>query len=195
MVAENWSIKGEYLVACNCRVSPCPCTTAGGDPTEGECYALNVFSLDEGQYGSTDLSGLKVGFVVHFPGNILSGNWDFGLLVDEQANDEQFESLRMNFSGEAGCTLGDVAPLIGNFLGAERARISFETSDGGESGTASADGSEFSYTALKAPTGQRTELVHGALAFRDRIYPGKAEGGRMDHFGLSADMNYGEWST
>lgn len=70
----------------------------------------------------------------------------------------------------------------------------FETSEGSESGSASADGSEFSYTPLKSPHGDRTELVHGALAFRDRIYPGKAEGGRIDHFGLRSTTNYGEWS-
>jgi hypothetical protein len=117
------------------------------------------------------------------------------LLVDDQANDDQFEGIRTIFSGEAGGTFGDIVPLIGNVLGTERARISFETSEGGESGTASANGSEFSYTPLKSPHGDRTEVVHGALAFRDRIYPGKAEGGHMDHFGFRADMNYGEWSS
>jgi hypothetical protein len=193
-VAENWSIRGEYLAACNCRVSPCPCTTAGGDPTEGECYAFDVFSIDQGQYGNTDLSGLMMAIVVHIPGNILDGNWDFGLIVDEQANDDQFEAIRAIFSGEAGGTFGDIVPLVGNFLGVERASISFETSEGGESGSASADGSEFSYTPLKSPRGERTQVIHGALAFRDRIYPGKAEAGRIDHFGLSSRTNYGEWS-
>ena len=48
-MVENWSIKGEYLVACNCRVSPCPCITAGGDPTEGECFGMAVLSIGEGQ--------------------------------------------------------------------------------------------------------------------------------------------------
>jgi hypothetical protein len=193
-MAENWSIRGEYLVACNCRVSPCPCTTAGGDPTEGECFGMAVLSIGEGRYEDADLSGLHVAFVDRIPGNILDGNWDFGVLVDEQADDDQFEALKAIFSGQAGGTFGDIAPLIGNFLGAERARISFETSANGESGSASVDGSEFSYAPLKGPQGDRTELVHGALAFRERIYPGKAEGGHIDHFGLRSDTNYGEWS-
>jgi hypothetical protein len=160
----------------------------------GECYGFDVFSINQGQYGNTDLSGLMMAIVVHIPGNILDGNWDFGLIVDEQANDDQFEAIRAIFSGEAGGTFGDIAPLVGNFLGVERASISFETSEGGESGSASADGSEFSYTPLKSPRGERTQVLHGALAFRDRIYPGKAEAGRIDHFGLRAVTNYGEWS-
>jgi hypothetical protein len=114
---------------------------------------MAVLSIGEGQYGDADLSGLQVAFVDRIPGNILDGNWDFGVLVDEQADDDQFEALKAIFSGQAGGTFGDIAPLIGNFLGAERARISFETSDNGESGSASVDGSEFSYAPLKGPQG------------------------------------------
>ena len=138
---------------------------------------MAVLSISEGQYGEADLSGLHVAFVDRIPGNILDGNWDFGVLVDEQADDNQFEALKAIFSGEAGGTFGDIAPLIGNFLGAERARISFETADNGESGSASVDGSEFSYAPLKGPQGDRTELVHGALAFRERIYPARRRAG------------------
>jgi hypothetical protein len=192
-VAENWSLKGEYFAACNCRVSPCPCTTGGGDPTEGECRGLNVFSVGEGSYGDVDLAGLKFGIAVHFPGNILAGNWDLGVLIDQASNDQQAEAIETILTGKAGGTFADLSGLIGNYIGAQRASISFDGGEEGEGGTASVNGSQIGYTALKSPTGARTELRHGALAFRDLIYPGKAQG-HFDVHGISADANYGEWS-
>lgn len=193
-MAESWSLKGEYLASCTCRVSPCPCTTAGGDPTEGgECKGFNVFSIREGTYGGTDLSGLKFGIVVHWVGNVLNGNWDLGVLVDDTASDEQAQAVETVVKGEAGGTFSDIAGLVGNYMGADRVALTFETSDNGERGTASADGSTINYTPLKSPSGQRTELHHGALAFRDLMYPGKSEG-HIDHFGIQGDSNYGEWS-
>ena len=97
------------------------------------------------------------------------------MLVDEQADDDQFEALKAIFSGEAGGAFGDIAPLIGNFLGAERARISFETSDNGESGSASVDGSEFSYAPLKGPHGDRTELDEAPNPFTQFLAEGAGE--------------------
>jgi hypothetical protein len=193
-MAENWSLRGEYLAACNCRVSPCPCTTAGGDPTEDECNGLTVLSIREGSYGDVDLSRLNFAIFTRWTGNVLAGNWDVGLLLDEGCDDRQFDAMQTIVSGQAGGTFGELAGLIGTILGTERARISFETSDGGESGSVRIDASEFSYTPLKSQRGERTRVVHAALAFRDEIYPGKAEGGRIERFGLSAPTDYGEWS-
>jgi hypothetical protein len=192
-MAESWNISGEYLAACNCRVSPCPCTTAGGDPTEGECNGFGVFSIQNGRYGDTDLSGLKAGYVVRWTGNVLSGNWDMGFLIDQQADDRQAEALEAILTGQAGGTFADFGPLIGNVLGVERADLSFESSDGGERASASADATHVAYTPLKSPRGERTEVLHGALAFRDRIFPGKAEG-HIDRWGISTASNYGEWA-
>lgn len=193
-MAETWALRGEYLAACNCRVSPCPCTTAGGDPTEGQCSNLTVFSIREGNYGDIDLSGLKLGLFGNWTGNVLAGNWNVGLLLDEGCDDRQFEAMQTIVSGQAGGVFAELSGLIGNILGTERARISFEASGGGESGSVSVDGTEFSYTPLKSQRGERTKVVHAALAFRDEIYPGKAEGGRVDRFGITADTSYGEWS-
>jgi hypothetical protein len=192
-MAESWTIRGEYIAACNCRVSPCPCTTAGGDPTEDECNGFGVFSIREGRYGDTDLSGLKAGYITRWTGNVLNGNWDIGFLIDQQADERQAEALQTILTGEAGGTFADFVPLIGNVLGVERAELSYESSNGGESGSAGADGSQVSYSPLKSPRGDRTEVLHGALAFRDRIFPGKAEG-RIERWGISAASDYGEWS-
>jgi hypothetical protein len=191
-MAESWQITGEYIADCNCRVSPCPCTTAGGDPTEGECRSGTVFSIKQGKYGNVDLAGLGIAMIAKWPGNVLAGNWSVGLVIDEKANDKQAEALQAILSGKAGGTFADFGPLIKNFLGVQRSKISYQLS--GEEATAKVDGSELRYTPLKSPAGKRTEVHHGALAFRDKIYPGKAAGGRINFFGINADMNYGEWS-
>jgi hypothetical protein len=191
-MAESWRITGEYIADCNCRVSPCPCTTAGGDPTEGECRSGTVFSITQGKYGNVDLAGLGIAMIAKWPGNVLAGNWSVGLVIDEKANDKQAEALQTILSGKAGGTFADFGPLIKNFLGVQRSKISYQKS--GEEATARVDGSELRYTPLKSPAGKRTEVHHGALAFREKIYPGKAAGGRINFFGINAEMNYGEWS-
>ncbi len=191
-MAESWRISGEYIADCNCRVSPCPCTTAGGDPTEGICKSGTVFSIKQGKYGNVDLSGLGVAMIATWPGNVMAGNWSVGLIVDERANEKQSDALQAILSGKAGGTFADFGPLISKFLGAQRGRITYQKT--GEEASAKVDGSELRYTPLKTKAGKRTELHHGALAFRDKIYPGKAKGGRVNSFGISADMDYGEWS-
>ncbi|MDP9265031.1 MAG: DUF1326 domain-containing protein [Chloroflexota bacterium] len=193
-VAETWSMSGEYLANCNCRVSPCPCTTAGGDPTEGTCNGLTVFQVTQGTYGNVDLSGLHFGLLTRWTGNVLKGNWDVAILIDDKAKDPQAEAIETMLSGKAGGTFADLGPLIGKVLGVERVAMTFETKDHGESGRATAGGCIVTYKPLMGAHGHRTELHHGALAFREKIYPGKAEGGRINQFGIQGEMNYGEWS-
>lgn len=191
-LAETWNISGDYLAACNCRVSPCPCTTAGGDPTEGTCKNVLVMAIKRGKYGNTDLSGLHTGLVGQWTGNVLKGNWSVGLLIDDKANDAQAKALETILSGQGGGTFKDLAPLIGKVLGVARAKMSLQIT--GETGTAKADGCDFAYEPLKSPAGRRTEVHHGALAFRDRIFPGKAKGGKIDHFGIQGATDYGEYA-
>lgn len=192
-MAEDWTIRGEYASACNCRVSPCPCTTGGGDPTEGECNGFTFVAIREGSYGDIDLAGLNAALVVRWRGNILDGNWDAGVLIDGNADDRQAEALQTIFTGQGGGTFADMAPLIGTVLGVERAELSLESSGDGETASVRADGTRYSYKPLKSLKGERTELRHGALAFRDRMYPGKAEG-RIERWDISAETSYGEWS-
>jgi hypothetical protein len=51
------------------------------------------------------------------------GNWRLGVFIDKQATDEQAEKLVQVFSGQLGGPMAALAPLIGEMLGAERARI------------------------------------------------------------------------
>jgi hypothetical protein len=190
-VAESWTIEGHSLGACNCRVSPCPCTTGGGNPTEGECKAIIVAAIEGGNYGNTDLSGLNVALVMAMPGFVFDGNWDVGLVIDERADDRQFEALEAIFSGQAGGPFADFAGLIGNLRDAERGRFAVEVSEDMESASASVGGSEFRYTPLKTPDGRRTKLINAALGFGEELLPGKAEG-QINSVGITGEIRYGD---
>jgi len=125
---ESWKIDGELILNCNCTVF-CPCVVSLGKhpPTEGYCQAWAGVRIDEGHYGETDLRGLNVALLLDIPGWMGRGNWTVAAYIDERASDAAFEGLVSIFSGKARGTTGLFALLVSNFLGAERAPITFET--------------------------------------------------------------------
>lgn len=124
----DWSIKGELILNCNCTVF-CPCVVSLGKhpPTEGYCQAWVGVRIDEGAYGDEALSGLNVGLLMDIPGNMGRGNWKAAAFIDERANDDAYDALVSIFSGAARGTTGLFSMLVGEFLGAERAPVVFET--------------------------------------------------------------------
>ncbi|MBL8708200.1 MAG: DUF1326 domain-containing protein [Rhodospirillaceae bacterium] len=125
---EKWSIKGELILNCSCTVF-CPCVVSLGKhpPTEGQCQGWAGVRIDQGQSGETDLSGLNVALLLDIPGNMARGNWTAAAYIDERASDAAFEKLCTIFSGRARGTTGLFSILVSQFLGAERAPVSFET--------------------------------------------------------------------
>src|SRR3954449_11291407 len=116
-----WSIEGRYFENCSCEVV-CPCTASlelGAD--YDHCTVALVFHVDSGEVDGVDVSGLTVAPVAQAPKFMHEGNWKLGLLIDENASDEQFEKLVGVFSGQLGGPMGALAPLVGEVLGAERA--------------------------------------------------------------------------
>ena len=63
----------------------CPCWI-GEDPDGGECYAVVAWHIDSGQVTGIDVSGRSLVAVTHIPGNVLAGNWELVLLVDERTS-------------------------------------------------------------------------------------------------------------
>jgi len=127
-VIQDWAIQGELILNCNCTVF-CPCVVSLGKhpPTEGYSQAWAGIRIDKGQAGSEDLSGLNVALLLDIPGNMGRGNWTVAAYIDERASDKAFLSLVEIFSGRWRGTTGLFALLVGNFLGAERAAVTYET--------------------------------------------------------------------
>jgi hypothetical protein len=150
-----YSLQGTLMEACSCNVL-CPCWI-GEDPDGGECYAVVAWHIDSGQVTGIDVSGRSLVAVAHIPGNILAGNWELVLLVDERTNPEQRDALVKVFSGHLGGPLADFAQLIGTVKGVESVPISHEIRGG--TGTLSIPGIvEAELEPYRSPQGNATTL-------------------------------------
>lgn len=125
----SWRLRGDYLENCNCEVA-CPCTVANfAAPATYEegCKALLGFHIDSGEVDGVDVSGLTVAVVLaDSPQMMIEGGWRVGLVMDEAASPEQTDKLAAVFSGQLGGPMAALAPLLGEFLGVERARMQYE---------------------------------------------------------------------
>ena len=128
MKQVNWALKGELVLSCNCTVF-CPCVLSLGEhpPTEGYCQTWAGFRIDEGYMEDTDLSGINLGLIMEIPGYMSRGNWTAGLFVDEKASIYATKALTKIFSGKVGGTTHLLSILVGQFLGVEQKKISYET--------------------------------------------------------------------
>ena len=125
---SGYQLEGSLLEVCSCDVL-CPCWI-GEDPDQGTCDAVVAYHLDKGTIDGVDVSGLTMVSVAHIPGNVLEGNWRQLVYVDDRASEEQAEAILGAFSGKLGGPLADLAELIGEQIGVERAPIKHEIVDG-----------------------------------------------------------------
>ena len=115
-----WSIQGDYFENCSCEV-PCPCTVSldlGAD--YDRCNFFLVFSVGSGEIEGVDVSGVTVVAMGESPKVMSEGNWRLGVLISDNASDEQAEKLGAVFGGQLGGPMEALAPLVGENLGVER---------------------------------------------------------------------------
>ncbi|MEM0923804.1 MAG: DUF1326 domain-containing protein [Pseudomonadota bacterium] len=124
----QWKIKGELALSCSCELF-CPCVISLGQhpPTHGFCHAWIAARIDKGRYGPIKLNGLNICLLVDIPGKMGAGNWTVALYIDETATDQQFAALEKIFTGAAKGTTGLFRLLVGNYLGARREPVEYET--------------------------------------------------------------------
>ena len=63
--------------------------------------------------------------VIDTPKLMTAGNWNLGLIIDQSASESQADALAKVFSGQLGGPMGALAPLVGKFLGIERAPMEY----------------------------------------------------------------------
>jgi hypothetical protein len=118
-----WNLKGSYVETCSCELM-CPCNLSfDHGATYDYCRVTLVFHLREGEIEGTDIGGLTVAAIADTPKVMTEGNWRLGVFIDDQATDEQAAKLVQVFSGQLGGPMAAIAPLVGEMLGVERARI------------------------------------------------------------------------
>jgi hypothetical protein len=123
-----YELEGKMLEVCSCKVI-CPCW-AGQDPDGGTCEGVLAYHIDRGTIDGVDVSGLSYAVLLYLPGNVLQGNWRIVVYVDDQATDAQQEALLNALTGKLGGPLADIAQLVGEVAGVERAAITFELEQG-----------------------------------------------------------------
>ena len=121
-------LEGRLLEVCTCEVI-CPCWV-GEDPDGGTCDSALAWRVDTGLVEGVDVSGLTLALAVHIPGNVLKGQWQAVVYVDEKATAQQEEALLKVFTGQLGGPVADLAQLIGEVIRVERAPISFTVEEG-----------------------------------------------------------------
>jgi hypothetical protein len=125
---QGYQLEGTLLEVCNCETL-CPCWI-GDDPDNGTCQSVIAYNLTKGNIRGVPVDGLTLANVVFIPGNVLEGNWRVLTFVDDRASDEQAEALVDCFSGKLGGPLADLAQLIGEHVGVERAKVDHSIVDG-----------------------------------------------------------------
>ena len=181
-----YRIAGTYVAACNCA-GLCPCPVDGA-PTgdDGECRGALVFGIKDGSLDDVELGGVSFALYNWFPSNLTAGNWKVGIVVDDGASDEQAQAVEQIVSGDAGGPFGEFKPLIGDYVGMERASVKVtddSISVGGKT--------DITFEPYTGPDGSPTTVKGAMFGFAPEYKIGKASG-KSDAFDLPFDAKYGE---
>ena len=181
----GYTIKGRYVASCNCNmICPCPVDGVPSGPNNS-CTGTAVFGVSSGDAAGVDVSGVNFALFNIFPSNLSAGNWKLGVVVDDAASEEQANALEKVLSGAEGGPFAEFAPLIGEYTGMSRAKVSM-TDNGGTIG-----GSSFTYEGHKAPDGSAVQVSGAMFAFANPYEIGKTSG-KVNEAGFSFDGSYGE---
>jgi len=154
-MVQEWTIKGDYVEACNCDVA-CQCVWMES-PDDDVCTVSLAWHIEEGSYGDVDLSGVDVGMLISTDEGVMFApetEWDIVLLIDETASDDQREALEDIYSGRAGGIWAPVADTHVRSADVTTVPISF-----------SRDGADFS-----VEIGDAIEMdTSGAVGFNEEV--------------------------
>lgn len=182
-----YQIEGRLLEVCTCNVL-CPCWV-GEDPDGGTCEGTLAWHVDKGAVNGVDVTGRTIAMLCHIPGNILLGNWNVRVYIDEKATDAQMDALLNVWTGKLGGPIADMAKLVSKVDSVEKVPIEFVVE--GVKGTLKVGRSiEAALEPFKGATGKETALhdtifstIPGSPAF-----VGKASNYRADAPGFKVNI-------
>lgn len=123
-----YKIEGRMLEVCSCETI-CPCFVAE-TPDGGYCDVTVAWHVDKGEVEGVDVAGCTIAAIAHIPGKPLDGDWRAAVYIDDKASEAQEGALLNVFTGKLGGPIADVAKLIGDVVGVERALIAFAAENG-----------------------------------------------------------------
>jgi hypothetical protein len=156
-----YQLEGKILEVCDCNVL-CPCWI-GEDADNGTCDAVVAYQIDKGTVDGTDVSGLCIALACYIPGNILAGNWQVAVFVDDKSTPQQQEALLKVWTGQLGGPVADLAKLVGEVKAVERAPIRFQV-EGGQGTLQIGDVVDTSMEPYRSPAGNLTTLNESAFS-------------------------------
>jgi hypothetical protein len=186
-----YQIKGHWVATCSCQVL-CPCPV-DGPPTakDGQCRGAGVFHITQGTANGTDLSGVTVGMIYHSPSNFSGGNLKLGIVVDPGVPDDTAKKIEQIFKGEDGGPFAQFVPLIGEWLGVERAPVSYSN---GNKPSAKIGKNSLGVEPFVGGDGNPTVVKNAMMAWRAEGYvPGKGSG-KFSMMSVDFEAVYGEHS-
>jgi hypothetical protein len=122
------------------------------------------------------------------PAKLSAGDLRLGIVVDGDASDEQVAALERIFSGKEGGMFGEFAALTKDWLGVERASVTF--SDGEEPAARIGD-IAVSFEGFRDSEGNLTKMRNAAFGLAPEFTLGKSSGA-SGLFGDSFEASYGE---
>lgn len=183
-----YRLEGTMLEVCTCNAI-CPCWI-GQDPDGDTCEGVIAWHFDKGEVNGTDVTGLTFAVAVFIPGNALAGNWRAAAFVDDKATPEQEEALLATYTGKNGGPVAELAQLIGEVVGVERAPITFDIEKGkGRLRIGSSIDAEME--AFEGATGERTTLHDAAFSVirNAPAYVGRAPRFKASHQALGLNLD------
>ena len=199
-----YRIKGTFLETCNCD-SGCNCNF-GGFPDHGSCEALIGIQIDDGNFGDTDLSGMKIVLAIKWPKAIHEGDGAAAIFIDESASEDQVTGIATVLTGQAGGMPWEIlATTLSSLDDPHMESINMDVN--GRNSGFSIDGiCEVKFTPLINPvTGEENEVhivfPHGGLIWDDgdnaKTSVMKVDTGaiKFDHTGQSAIFASVEWTN
>jgi hypothetical protein len=184
-----YTIRGTYVADCDCNlVCPCP---YDGPPTgkDNQCHGAVVFQIDSGNLDDVDLSGVTWALYNHFPDHITAGNWKVGITVDSGASDEQAQAVERIVSGQAGGPFAEFAPLIGEYVGMQRGKVTFSD---GDKASGSIEGiGDISIEPFRGADGTPTRVSNAMVGFAPEFTIGRSSG-QATILGTSTEFTYAE---
>ncbi len=189
-MAESWQISGDYFETCSCDfVCPCAPSNLSAMPTKGSCTVGFAFHIERGRYGSVELDGLNFAMVAFTPGVMADpASWQVGLILDERSDDKQGEAITAIASGQAGGPMANLGPLLGKFLGVERASIHYER-DGLKRSVKVGDKLEAAIQAVESVVkpGEPLQIVNTMHPANSTLALARASRAHLNAFGISWD--------
>jgi len=189
-MAESWQISGDYFETCSCDfVCPCAPSNLSAMPTKGSCTVGFAFHIERGRYGSVQLDGLNFAMVAFTPGVMADpASWQVGLILDERSDEKQGEAITAIASGQVGGPMANLGPLLGKFLGVERASIHYEK-DGLKRSVKVGDKLEAAIQAVESVVkpGEPLQIVNTMHPANSTLALAHASRAHLNAFGISWD--------